>query len=71
MHVLASHKPYQSIYLGQNGHDDQVMALALITVWATRTGRVLRSVPVSELSEAELVAFWADDQLEGQEDTCR
>lgn len=69
MHVLASRKPYQSKYLGQSGHDDQVMALALITVWAMRTGRVLRSVPVGELSEAELMAFWADDQLEDQGDT--
>jgi hypothetical protein len=37
--------------------------LALITVWATRTGRTLRDVPASELSPDELVTFWADDQM--------
>jgi hypothetical protein len=41
-----------------------VLALALITIWATRTGRMLRAAPISELSAEELVAFWADDQLE-------
>jgi hypothetical protein len=44
--------------------EDQALALILITAWAVRTGRVLRPVPISELSPAELVEFWADDQLE-------
>jgi len=44
--------------------EDQMLALLLITVWAARTGRALRTVPVSELSLPELVNFWADDQLE-------
>jgi hypothetical protein len=49
---------------GQSRPDDRVIALALITIWATRTGRMLRAVPISELSAEELVAFWADDQIE-------
>jgi len=44
--------------------DDRALALLLITAWATRTGRMLRPVPVSKLAPEELVNFWADDQLE-------
>ncbi len=44
--------------------EEQVLALVLITAWAVRTGRVLRPVPMGELSPEELVDFWADDQLE-------
>jgi hypothetical protein len=44
--------------------DDRTLALLLVTVWAARTGRVLRPVPVNELTSEELVDFWADDQLE-------
>ena len=44
--------------------EGQIIALVLITAWAVQTGRVLRPVPVSELSPAELVDFWADDQFE-------
>ena len=47
----------------QDGSDDRILALALITVWATRTGRTLRNVPAGELSPDELMTFWADDQL--------
>jgi hypothetical protein len=43
--------------------DDRTLALLLVTVWAARTGRVLRPVPVNELTHEELVDFWADDQL--------
>jgi hypothetical protein len=43
--------------------DDQTLAVLLVAVWAARTGRVLRPVPVSELTPQELVDFWADDQL--------
>jgi hypothetical protein len=49
---------------GPAGRDDQLLALLLTTIWATRTGRALPARPVSELSAAELVDFWADDQLE-------
>lgn len=49
--------------------DDRALALLLITAWATRTGRVLRPAPVSELAPEELVNFWADDQLEKPLDT--
>ena len=43
--------------------EDHALALILITAWAVRTGRVLRTARISELSPAELVEFWADDQL--------
>jgi hypothetical protein len=42
---------------------DAVLALALFTVWAARTGRNLRPVPLSELTAEELITFWADDQV--------
>ena len=44
--------------------DAALMSLSLFTVWAIRTGRTLRPVPVAELSADELEAFWEDDQLE-------
>jgi hypothetical protein len=44
--------------------DDRALTLSLITAWTMRTGRVLRSVRISELTAEELVNFWADDQLE-------
>ena len=47
---------------GPAGRDDQLLALLLTTIWATRTGRELPPVPVSELSAAELMDFWADDE---------
>jgi hypothetical protein len=44
--------------------EDRALSLLLIAAWAARTRRVLRPVPVNELSPKELVNFWADDQLE-------
>jgi hypothetical protein len=49
---------------GPAAREDQLLALLLTTIWATRTGRELPPVPVSELSPAELMDFWADDQLD-------
>jgi len=43
---------------------DVVLAHALFTVWAARTGRTLRAVPVTDLTAGELMDFWADDQLD-------
>ena len=44
--------------------NDDLVAFLLINTWAVATGRRLRTdVPPSELSERELVDFWADDQL--------
>ncbi len=40
--------------------NDAYMALALMTVWAIRTGRPLPTSPVHELSAEELEDFWAD-----------
>ena len=52
--------------------DTALVALSLFTIWSARTGRVLRDVPISELTPEELIEFWADDQLEehleGQEE---
>lgn len=44
--------------------DTTLVALCLYTVWAARTGRVLREVPLADITSEELVGFWADDQLE-------
>jgi hypothetical protein len=44
--------------------DAGLVARSLYTIWAVRTGRRLRDVPVSELTPEELVDFWADDELE-------
>ena len=44
--------------------DDDVVAFLLIATWTLITGRELRSdVPPWELTEQELVDFWADVQL--------
>lgn len=47
-----------------NTQEDHLLGLLLTTIWATRTGRALPPVPVSELSPEELMDFWADDQFE-------
>ena len=42
------------------------MAFLLIHTWMLATGRILRSdVPPAQLSEDELIAFWADDHIAG------
>jgi hypothetical protein len=61
VHLHISTKIHDYGYPGQSGLDDRVVALILMTTWATRTGRMLRPVHVSELSADELIAFWADD----------
>lgn len=44
--------------------DDDLLALVLITTWTARTGRLLPiGVPPAELTEQQLIDFWADDQL--------
>ena len=41
---------------------DEILAAVLIRMWALASGRTLRSdVPPDQLSEEELIAFWADD----------
>lgn len=41
---------------------DDFLAAVLIRMWALASGRTLRSdVPPDQLSEEELIAFWADD----------
>jgi hypothetical protein len=43
---------------------DDFIAFLLISTWSLATGRQLRSdVPPEELTESELIDFWADDQL--------
>jgi hypothetical protein len=42
--------------------DDDVLAAILIRMWALASGRILRSdVRPEQLSEEELIGFWADD----------
>jgi hypothetical protein len=42
--------------------EDALLARVLITSWSLATGRTLRSdVPPQQLTEDELIAFWADD----------
>lgn len=42
--------------------DDQQLAAILIRMWSLASGRRLRSgVRPDQLSESELIAFWADD----------
>jgi hypothetical protein len=44
--------------------DDESLARVLITSWALHTGRTLRAdVPPKLVSAAELISFWADDQM--------
>lgn len=48
-----------------HGHaEDDLLAFLLIHTWTLTTGRILRSdVPPSQLSEDELIDFWADDHM--------
>jgi hypothetical protein len=42
--------------------EDALLARVLITSWSLASGRTLRSdVPPQQLTEDELIAFWADD----------
>ncbi len=50
--------------------EQALLALTLITTWALATGRTLRSdVPPSQLTEDELIDFWADP-LTGTREPC-
>jgi hypothetical protein len=42
--------------------EDDLLAFLLISTWMLITGRTLRTdVPPGQLSEAELIEFWAED----------
>ncbi|MDP9862418.1 MULTISPECIES: hypothetical protein [Streptosporangium] len=43
-------------------HGDDQLLILLVTTWALATGRVPPNRPADQLSEAELIAFWADEQ---------
>jgi hypothetical protein len=44
--------------------DDDLIAYTLIRTWALLSGRSLRrDVPVDQLSEHELIEFWADSLI--------
>ena len=55
--------------------EDDFMAVLLIVAWTLSTGRVLRSdIPPWQLSEEELIAFWADDRMavtDSKRSSCR
>ncbi|MEV4753317.1 hypothetical protein AB0K21_43835 [Streptosporangium sp. NPDC049248] len=46
-------------------HDDDQLLTLLVTVWALITGRMPPNRPSDELTDTELIAFWADDQTAG------
>jgi hypothetical protein len=42
--------------------DDDLLAALLIRMWSLASGRTLRrDIPPGQLSEQELISFWADD----------
>jgi hypothetical protein len=46
--------------------EDDLLAFLLISTWMLITGRTLRSdVPPGQLSESELIEFWAEDGAAG------
>jgi hypothetical protein len=57
------HQPMARLPVFDTAEESASVALALYAVWATRTGRSLRGVPVSELTKEELEDFWTDDQF--------
>jgi hypothetical protein len=49
-------------YHHADDEEDALLARVLITSWSLASGRTLRSdVPPHQLTEDELIAFWADD----------
>jgi hypothetical protein len=45
--------------------DDELIARLLIHTWTLATGKTLRcDVPPHELTEEELIGFWADDRFD-------
>ncbi len=49
-----------------NQAEDDLLAFLLISTWMLITGRTLRSdVPPGQLSESELIEFWADGAAAG------
>jgi hypothetical protein len=48
--------------------DDDLIAYTLIRIRALTTGRALRrDVPIDQLSEEELIEFWADSLTAGEQ----
>ena len=43
--------------------EDRILAILLINTWTLTTGRTLRNVPPCQLTEEELINFWADDSI--------
>ncbi|MEV7011992.1 hypothetical protein [Streptosporangium sp. NPDC051022] len=41
--------------------EDQLLVL-LVTTWALISGRIPPNRPADQLTDTELIAFWADDQ---------
>jgi hypothetical protein len=60
--VQPHYVPWNYVMVRRRLSDDDLLALVLINTWTLVTGRMLRSdVPPRELSEEELIDFWADD----------
>ncbi len=55
-------RPSSPHYSHASDEEDALLARVLITSWSLASGRTLRSdVPPQQLTEDELIAFWADD----------
>ncbi|MBB5080188.1 hypothetical protein [Nonomuraea endophytica] len=42
--------------------DDDQLLIILVTTWALSSGRIPLRLPIDELTETELIDFWADDK---------
>lgn len=41
--------------------EDELLAFLLVCTWVLATGRPFPLVPLQEMTEQELIDFWADD----------
>ncbi|GAA2626645.1 hypothetical protein GCM10010411_74520 [Actinomadura fulvescens] len=44
--------------------EDELMVMLLVTTWRVHTGRTLRPAPIDQLTDTELIDFWADPACE-------
>ena len=41
--------------------DDDLLAFLLVCIWVLATGRPFPRVPLQQMTEQQLIDFWADD----------
>lgn len=44
--------------------EDELLAFLLVSTWVLATGRPFPRVPLQEMTEQQLIDFWADDYSE-------